>query len=94
MSVQRHLVLKTVAEVIGFVGGAIFVLSMGDGFRIWRIPFPWSAAVPIVVGIGVAFWVFKFIPARCPKCAGSAYAKGMEPVRYVCGGCGHIQWTD
>jgi hypothetical protein len=35
-----------------------------------------------------------FIPARCPRCAGTAYLRVTSPVRYLCEQCGHCAATE
>jgi hypothetical protein len=36
----------------------------------------------------------RFIPARCPHCAGNAYLRVISPVRYICQSCGHCAATE
>ncbi|HEV8293354.1 MAG TPA: hypothetical protein VGP94_15565 [Tepidisphaeraceae bacterium] len=89
MTVKRHFLLKTCAEGVGFLAGAVFALMGGPHFRFMGVPFPFSAAGPILLGILLPFLIFKFIPARCPRCGKSAYAAGMDGVRYLCRTCGY-----
>lgn len=89
MTIKLHYQLKTCAEVAGFLAGAVFALIGGDDFSFIGVPFPYSAGIPILIGVLTAFLIFKFVPARCPQCGKRAYPKGTDGITYSCRMCGY-----
>jgi hypothetical protein len=87
MTVKLHHLLKTCAQVAGFLSGAVFALLGGPQLRFFGVPFPYSAAGPILVGVLIPSLLFRFIPAVCPRCGKTAQPKGMG--RYICRTCGY-----
>jgi hypothetical protein len=98
MRIWMHLLLGVVAMFGGFFGGAILTVALleviHDGPRWVVIPVTVVAMVALVLGgFRAGEWLVRQLPARCPACAGRAYAEGHRPVRFRCTACGHVHRT-
>ena len=89
MTIKSHVMMKAVAQGVGFLAGGLVAFRGGQQFSLLGIPFPFSAAFALLIGTYLGIVVFKFVPATCPRCGGAAYPEGLVPVDYVCRSCGY-----
>jgi ribosomal protein S27AE len=99
MRIWIHCLLSGVAMFAGFFAGGLLT---GLLLELIRGGPPW-VVVPVVIVTMVAFiygglrageWLVRRLPARCPACAGQAYAEGHRPIRFRCSKCGHVHRTN
>jgi hypothetical protein len=98
MRIWMHLVLTVIAAFAGFSGGAILTAMLleviRDGPRWVVIPVMVVSMVAFIYGgLRAAEWLVRQLPARCPACAGPAYAEGRQPIRFRCTECGRVHRT-
>jgi hypothetical protein len=98
MRIWMHLLLNIIAVFGGFFGGTILAAMMleviRDGPRWVVIPVIAVSMVALAYGgLRIGEWLVRRLPARCPACAGPAYAEGHRPIRFRCTECGHVHHT-
>ena len=88
-SIRLHLVLMIGSQVAGFIAGAIVAAVLVFRWGTHSLLITGGTMFgAIMVGVMVPYFLFKVIPARCPRCGGRAYWKSSNPVTYVCPSCG------
>jgi DNA-directed RNA polymerase subunit RPC12/RpoP len=90
-----HLTLLILGEVSGFILGALAVWALlPAGFRSAAGPLALAllAGGAVAGALGVR-WLFRRLGARCPRCGGRAIPRGVRPISYQCGECGHTHET-
>jgi hypothetical protein len=95
MRIGVHLTVAILAQFAGFFLGALgaWALLPAD-FRAAAAPLDFVLVAGGAVGGAFGMrWASGRIPARCPRCGGRAFSRGLRPITYHCVACGHTHET-